>query len=193
MPVHSVTLEQFRRLHPTTTTKAARPRHSALKSLKRTASFSDVLPALTDVERGEVMSSKHHTVQERYPTLEEVFTHSPMELGFDIEVKYEHCWRQWYLFAHRDFPWAASPYFIDACPRYPTEQHDAMYGLNYFERNVVCDRILEDVYNYAKSDRKIIFTSFDPDVCHMLSLKRMLRMGKPSRKEYVPAASAHSK
>lgn len=37
---------------------------------------------------------------------------------------------------------------------------------NYFEHNTYIDVILSDVLTYA-GDRRIVFSSFDPDVCAM--------------------------
>lgn len=60
---------------------------------------------------------------------------------------------------------------------------------NYFERNQYVDQVLTDVFRHAGT-RRIVFSSFDPDICTLLSLKQnkypvlFLCVGETTR--YVP-------
>ncbi|CAJ0945294.1 unnamed protein product, partial [Mesorhabditis belari] len=56
--------------------------------------------------------------------------------------------------------------------KYPMLQSDGLHECaNYFERNLFIDRILDEVYANA-SDRRIVFSSFDPDICTLISIKQ---------------------
>lgn len=56
--------------------------------------------------------------------------------------------------------------------KYPLPENVREYGLHAIpERNDYCNRILDMVFTYA-GDRKIMFSSFDPDICTLLSLKQ---------------------
>lgn len=72
-----------------------------------------------------------------FPTLEGVFHYVSEETGFNIEIKY------------------------------PIElvngQHECA---NYFERNEFVDIILAEVFRNAGT-RRVVFSSFDPDICTM--------------------------
>uniref|UniRef100_A0A0N4ZMM3 Glycerophosphocholine phosphodiesterase GPCPD1 n=1 Tax=Parastrongyloides trichosuri TaxID=131310 RepID=A0A0N4ZMM3_PARTI len=77
-----------------------------------------------------------------FPTLVEALTMVDSGVGFNIEVKY------------------------------PIIQIDGVHECsNYFERNEFVDIILTDVLTYA-GNRRIVFSSFDPDTCLMISLKQ---------------------
>lgn len=62
-------------------------------------------------------------------------------------------------------------------------------GENYFERNTFIDIILNDIYAHAGT-RRIVFSSFDPDMCTLIALKQhkypvlFLSVGETQR--YVP-------
>jgi glycerophosphodiester phosphodiesterase len=76
--------------------------------------------------------------------LEEAFDIVPLSTGFNIEIKY------------------------------PTieQLHKGKVAL-YPERNKIVDAVLKVVFDHAKRERSIIyFSSFDPDICIMLSLKQ---------------------
>ncbi|TMS33128.1 hypothetical protein L596_000904 [Steinernema carpocapsae] len=95
-----------------------------------------------------------------FPTLAEALRTVDPDVGFNIEVKY------------------------------PMMQKDGLHECeNYFERNEVIDIILSDVLNNA-GNRRIVFSSFDPDICTMVSLKQnkypvlFLCVGDTTR--YVP-------
>ncbi|KAK0393636.1 hypothetical protein QR680_000327 [Steinernema hermaphroditum] len=95
-----------------------------------------------------------------FPRLSEALQTVDPDVGFNIEVKY------------------------------PMMQKDGLHECdNYFERNEVIDIILSDVLNNA-GNRRIVFSSFDPDICTMISLKQskypvlFLCVGDTTR--YVP-------
>lgn len=86
----------------------------------------------------------HTPLQDSFATLEEVFDIVPLSTGFNIEIKY------------------------------PTIEQLAKGKVAlYPERNQIVDAVLKVVFDHAKRDRSIIyFSSFDADVCTMLSLKQ---------------------
>ncbi|KRZ69991.1 putative glycerophosphocholine phosphodiesterase GPCPD1 -like protein T05H10.7, partial [Trichinella papuae] len=81
-----------------------------------------------------------------FPTLTEVLKHRslPTDLGFMIEVKY---------------------------PQETNSRRDNELCGNYNKRNTYVDLIINCVFVNA-GQRKIIFSSFDPDVCLMLKMKQ---------------------
>ena len=81
-------------------------------------------------------------IEDSYPTLEECFRDIPIHTGFNIEMKY------------------------------PLQENIDKQALHHIpERNDYVDSILNVVFSCA-GERKIIFSSFDPDVCILLSLKQ---------------------
>ncbi|KAK0403776.1 hypothetical protein QR680_017116 [Steinernema hermaphroditum] len=109
----------------------------------------------------KVSAEDHEGVEHRpFPTLIEAFMNINPETGFNIEVKYPMMMK-------------------NGC-------HECE---NYFERNEYIDVILSDVLNHAGS-RRIVFSSFDPDICTLISLKQnrypvlFLCVGATTR--YVP-------
>ncbi|GMT14848.1 hypothetical protein PFISCL1PPCAC_6145 [Pristionchus fissidentatus] len=78
-----------------------------------------------------------------FPTLVETLQKvDPVECGFNIEVKF------------------------------PMMQEDGLHECaNYFERNNFVDIIVADVLNNA-GQRRIMFSSFDPDICAMIAMKQ---------------------
>ncbi|KAI6219631.1 hypothetical protein M3Y95_01087200 [Aphelenchoides besseyi] len=77
-----------------------------------------------------------------FPTLESAFNYVSEETGFNIEIKY------------------------------PMEWEDGAHECaNYFERNEFVDIILSQVLRNAGT-RRIVFSSFDPDICTILTLKQ---------------------
>eukprot|EP01121_Diplochlamys_sp_Union-15-3_P007262 TRINITY_DN1833_c0_g1_i1.p1 TRINITY_DN1833_c0_g1~~TRINITY_DN1833_c0_g1_i1.p1 ORF type:complete len:197 (-),score=11.93 TRINITY_DN1833_c0_g1_i1:50-613(-) len=75
-----------------------------------------------------------------FPTLKELFKKIPVDVGFNVEIKY------------------------------PGPDLDVY--LNVAERNFYVDAILKVVYDHAKYNRFIFFSSFDPDVCSLLARKQ---------------------
>ncbi|CAD5229695.1 unnamed protein product [Bursaphelenchus okinawaensis] len=79
-----------------------------------------------------------------FPTLVDVLRRVPAYTGFNVEVKY------------------------------PMELLDGSHECkNYFERNEFIDRILHDVIENAGT-RRIVFSSFEPDICSMIARKQCL-------------------
>ncbi|GMS84356.1 hypothetical protein PENTCL1PPCAC_6531, partial [Pristionchus entomophagus] len=77
-----------------------------------------------------------------FPTLIDALHKVDMDAGFNIEVKF------------------------------PMMQEDGLHECaNYFERNNFVDIIIADVLRNAL-DRRIMFSSFDPDICAMISMKQ---------------------
>uniref|UniRef100_A0A914Z835 GP-PDE domain-containing protein n=1 Tax=Panagrolaimus superbus TaxID=310955 RepID=A0A914Z835_9BILA len=77
-----------------------------------------------------------------FPTLVETLRMVDMDTGFNIEIKY---------------------------PMKLKDGNDECE--NYFERNMFIDIILNDVLTHAGC-RRIVFSSFDPDICSLISLKQ---------------------
>ncbi|CAG9531972.1 unnamed protein product [Cercopithifilaria johnstoni] len=77
-----------------------------------------------------------------FPTLVDALRQVDSSVGFNIEIKY------------------------------PMMQKNGLHECeNYFERNDYIDIILNDVFNNA-GDRRIVFSSFDPDCCSLLAAKQ---------------------
>ncbi|KAL3989752.1 Glycerophosphoryl diester phosphodiesterase family protein [Acanthocheilonema viteae] len=79
-----------------------------------------------------------------FPTLVDALRQVDSSVGFNIEIKY------------------------------PMMQKNGLHECeNYFERNDYIDIILNDVFSNA-GDRRIVFSSFDPDCCALLAAKQHL-------------------
>ncbi|CAI4224742.1 unnamed protein product [Auanema sp. JU1783] len=77
-----------------------------------------------------------------FPTLVETLNKVDKDVGFNVEVKY---------------------------PMMQTNgEHECDH---YFERNEFVDIILADILNHANG-RRIMFSSFDPDICSLISIKQ---------------------
>ncbi|KAK6734347.1 hypothetical protein RB195_017868 [Necator americanus] len=77
-----------------------------------------------------------------FPTLVEALTKVDVDVGFNVEVKY------------------------------PMMQSNGEHECDhYFERNEFIDVVLADLLNNAGS-RRIMFSSFDPDICSLISMKQ---------------------
>jgi glycerophosphodiester phosphodiesterase len=82
-------------------------------------------------------------IQEPFTTLEEMFKKLPESIGFNIEMKY--------------------PMLFES------EEHEMdTYAV---ELNSFVDTVLKKVYDLGKN-RNIIFSSFNPDICLLLSFKQ---------------------
>ena len=94
-------------------------------------------------EKGFKGNSRGSFIQEPFTTLEEMFKKLPESTGFNIEMKYPML--------------------------YESEEHEMdQYAV---ELNSFVDTVLTMVYD-KMSNRNIIFSSFNPDVCLMLSFKQ---------------------
>ncbi|CAD5210167.1 unnamed protein product [Bursaphelenchus okinawaensis] len=100
--------------------------------------------SLDETVANHTVTGKHDEEEEHrpFPTLVDSFNGVSEEVGFNIEVKYPMGYLQ--------------------------GGHECE---NYFEPNLCLDIILADVMNTA-GNRRIMFSSFDPDVCLMLALKQ---------------------
>uniref|UniRef100_A0A183CPG4 GP-PDE domain-containing protein n=1 Tax=Globodera pallida TaxID=36090 RepID=A0A183CPG4_GLOPA len=77
-----------------------------------------------------------------FPTLVEALQRVDEHAGFNVEIKY------------------------------PMKMRDGTHECeNYFERNQYMDRLLMDVFGHA-GKRRVVFSSFDPDICTLLSVKQ---------------------
>ncbi|VDN59171.1 unnamed protein product [Dracunculus medinensis] len=77
-----------------------------------------------------------------FPTLVEALQRVDPSVGFNIEIKY------------------------------PMMQRNGEHECeNYFKHNEYIDIILSDVFKYA-GDRRILFSSFDPDICALINAKQ---------------------
>lgn len=97
---------------------------------------------------------------EPFPTLIDALKSVNPDTGFNIEVKY------------------------------PLKMSDGGHECeNYFERNMFIDVILNDVIKHG-GNRRIVFSSFDPDMCTLIGLKQhkypVLFLSVGETKRYVP-------
>lgn len=165
-PVHTLTLEQFMHVNKNSShpSRAPSPKpeksHPSLDRLRngepRQRSFSVGNLDLPEIEMDERMkhtrdfkekgfkgNSRGKFIQAPFTTLEEMFNQLPESVGFNIEMKY--------------------PMLFES------EEHEMdTYAV---ELNSFCDTILTKVYDMGKK-RNILFSSFNPDVCLLLSFKQ---------------------
>ncbi|KAI8581990.1 hypothetical protein K450DRAFT_230264 [Umbelopsis ramanniana AG] len=92
---------------------------------------------------GKVKGNGPESIQAPFTTLAEIFRQVPKDIGFNIEVKYP---------------------MVDEA-----EQDDLQYVQ---ELNLFVDTILECVYEHTHADRKIIFSSFHPDIALLVNMKQ---------------------
>ncbi|KAJ4296714.1 Glycerophosphocholine phosphodiesterase [Kalmusia sp. IMI 367209] len=173
-PVHTLTLEQFlhvskgqtpRQSSPSpendhavddTTGKGANPSQRRLRSYSMDNSQQKKLHTNHHVELAERMkhtrdfkikgykgNSRGNFIQAPFTTLEEMFRQLPESTGFNIEMKYPML--------------------------YESEEHEMdQYAV---ELNSFVDTVLNMVYD-KMGNRNILFSSFNPDICLMLSFKQ---------------------
>ncbi|KAF8445528.1 glycerophosphodiesterase GDE1 [Terfezia claveryi] len=169
-PVHTLTLEQFLAISEHQTPRGSRPgspSHFAPTAtgsttengpapIRRSRSMS-LGPGAKDNEVNEKMkytrnyklkggfkgNSRGTSIQGPFTTLEEVFKRLPRDIGFNVELKY---------------------------PMLQESEKEEMdtFGI---EMNSWVDTVLKVVYDKGQG-RDIIFSSFNPDICLMLSLKQ---------------------
>lgn len=167
VPVHNLTLEQFLHISEGQTPRSSRApspapdRTTKLNGVTRTRqgrSYSVGGSTTTAEELSERMkhtrdfkekgfkgNSRGHFIQEPFTTLHEMFQKLDPHIGFNIELKY--------------------PMLFES------EEHDMdTYAV---ELNSFVDTILETVYTHtANASRDIIFSSFNPDICLLVSFKQ---------------------
>ena len=165
-PVHTLTLEQF--LHINGDRRNPRPSRpsSPVSVAARAINTSDPRKhrsmSLGDLTKGETLdmsermkntrdfkkkgfkaNSRGNFIQAPFTTLEEMFVKLPEHIGFNIEMKY--------------------PMLHES-----EEQEMDAYAV---ELNSFVDEVLTKVYDLGKK-RNVIFSSFNPDICLLLSFKQ---------------------
>ena len=165
-PVHTLTLEQFlhvnderrtpRSSRPSSPVSAAacaingsEPRKHRSMSLGDLAkdemlNMSERMKNTRDFkEKGFKANSRGNFIQAPFTTLEEMFIKLPQHIGFNIEMKYPML--------------------------HESEEHEMdTYAV---ELNSFVDEVLTKVYDLGKK-RNVIFSSFNPDICLLLSFKQ---------------------
>ena len=165
-PVHTLTLEQF--LHVNDDRRTPRPSRpsSPISMAARVINGSDPRKhrsmSLGDLTKGEPLdmsermkntrdfkekgfkaNSRGNFIQAPFTTLEEMFVKLPEHIGFNIEMKYPML--------------------------HESEEHEMdTYAV---ELNSFVDEVLTKVYDLGKK-RNVIFSSFNPDICLLLSFKQ---------------------
>lgn len=161
-PVHTLTLEQFLHVNdptPRSSRPPSPPKESpsfrVIRGMDRTRSLSlgHEAPDYEMAERmkhtrdfkakGYKANSRGNFIQAPFTTLEEMFVELDEQVGFNIEMKY--------------------PMLHES-----EEQEMDTYAV---ELNSFVDTVLTKVYDLSKK-RKIIFSSFNPDICLLLSFKQ---------------------
>ena len=165
-PVHTLTLEQF--LHINDDRRTPRPSRpsSPILAAERAISGFDARKhrsmSLGDMQKGETSdmsermkntrdfkshgfkaNSRGNFIQAPFTTLEEMLIKLPEHIGFNMEMKYPML--------------------------HESEEHEMdTYAV---ELNSFVDGVLTKVYDLGKK-RNIIFSSFNPDICLLLSFKQ---------------------
>ncbi|KAF2461185.1 Glycerophosphoryl diester phosphodiesterase family-domain-containing protein [Lineolata rhizophorae] len=94
-------------------------------------------------QKGYKANSRGHFIQAPFTTLEEMFTALPANIGFNVEMKYPML--------------------------HESEEHEMdTYAV---ELNSFVDTVLAKVYDLGQG-RNVIFSSFNPDICLLLSFKQ---------------------
>ena len=168
-PVHTLTLEQFLHVNDNRTPRPSRPPSPTLmngtaafrainnsesrkqRSLSvgnfqkdETVDMSERMKHTRDFKaKGFKGNSRGSFIQAPFTTLEEMFKKLPESVGFNIEMKY--------------------PMLFES-----EEQEMDTYAV---ELNSFVDTVLAKVFDLGKK-RNIIFSSFNPDICLLLSFKQ---------------------
>lgn len=169
-PVHTLTLEQFLHVNDGRTPRPSRPsspllanrisgvaqaingsesrkyRSMSLGDLKKddVSDMSERMKHTRDFKgKGFKANSRGNFIQAPFATLEEIFKKLPEHIGFNIEMKY--------------------PMLHES-----EEQEMDTYAV---ELNSFVDTVLTKVYDLGKK-RNVIFSSFNPDICLLLSFKQ---------------------
>ncbi|KAF4556457.1 Glycerophosphocholine phosphodiesterase GDE1-like protein [Elsinoe fawcettii] len=164
-PVHTLTLEQFLHANEGSTSRQSRPaspttvngdenggrKGRTQRSYSLGASEEDQRVNMDDrmkhtrdyKQKGFKANSRGNFIQAPFATLEDMFKKLPEGVGFNIEMKY--------------------PMLFES-----EEQEMDTYAV---ELNSFVDTVLTKVYELGKG-RNIIFSSFHPDICLLLSFKQ---------------------
>ncbi|KAI9803355.1 MAG: Glycerophosphocholine phosphodiesterase [Piccolia ochrophora] len=167
-PVHTLTLEQFLHINSGQTPRTSRPtspveqeyppvngvkvngnrrsRSLSLSTSKQESvhDLSERMKHTRDFKmKGFKGNSRGNFIQAPFTTLEEMFKKLPQSIGFNIEMKYPML--------------------------HESEDHEMdTYAV---ELNSFVDTVLTKVYDLGKK-RNVIFSSFNPDICLLLSFKQ---------------------
>lgn len=165
-PVHTLTLEQFLHVSEQKTPRTSRPSSPVEAKIEnkdvaggkkprprsysvdvRKESSSDMNERMKHTRdfkmKGYKGNSRGNFIQAPFTTLEEMFKKLPESIGFNIEMKYPML--------------------------HESEEHDMdTYAV---ELNSFVDTVLKKVYDLG-TKRNIIFSSFHPDICLLLSFKQ---------------------
>lgn len=169
-PVHTLTLEQFLHVNEMRTPRHSRPaspvpfenpkvstlkngesRGTRLRSMSvgggdsnETVDMEERMKHTRDFKmKGFKGNSRGNHIQAPFATLEEMFRKVPTNVGFNIEMKYPML----------------------------SESEDEEMDTYAVELNSFVDTVLTKVYDMGKG-RNIIFSSFNPDICLLLSFKQ---------------------
>ncbi len=166
-PVHTLTLEQFLHVNNTRTPRDSRPasptpiepRSSEFKGFDSKRQRSMSVGGLNPYDPFEMSEKMKHTrdfkkkgfkgnsrgnhIQEPFATLQDMFKKLPKTVGFNIEMKY--------------------PMLHES-----EEEEMDTYAV---ELNSFVDTVLTTVYDMGQG-RNMIFSSFNPDICLLLSFKQ---------------------
>lgn len=167
-PVHTLTLDQFLHVNGSQTPRASRPAspvrglNPAVRDLKASERFARMRSLsvgggqndTTDMDermkhtrdfkkKGFKGNSRGNHIQAPFATLEELFKKLPPEVGFNIEMKYPML----------------------------SESQDEDMDWYAVELNSFVDTVLTKVYDLGEG-RNVIFSSFNPDICLLLSFKQ---------------------
>jgi len=169
-PVHTLTLEQFLHINDIRTPRHSRPaspvpfenpkltnvksseqRASRLRSMSvggagsnNSVDMDERMKHTRDFKKkGFKGNSRGSHIQAPFATLEEMFRKIPLDVGFNIEMKYPMLY----------------------------ESEDEEMDTYAVELNSFVDTVLTKVYDLGKG-RNIIFSSFNPDICLLLSFKQ---------------------
>ncbi|KAL0228467.1 hypothetical protein RCL1_004610 [Eukaryota sp. TZLM3-RCL] len=159
-PVYSMTLDKLNRAtthllnsHAQMDSAVVAPKSSTNEPFVRPKSMNNLAAmVITDSPEARPLTIKdprnnarlepRMSIRDVIPTLQRVLEKLPLKCGLNIEVKYP------------------DDLFLRENPTF-----------SFPERNLFVDIILDVCYKYAKT-RKIIFSSFDPDVCSCLKVKQ---------------------
>lgn len=151
IPMHNLSYEQFMNIHTPESKESkddsasTKPRRSmSVHGMKESFMEMHRMALTKDFKtRGYKGNVRGHSIQSKFATLAELFKILPESVGFNIECKY--------------------PMLDEA----EAEDIDQIV----LEKNVWVDTVLTMVYD-LKGERDIIFSSFNPDICILLSLKQ---------------------
>lgn len=165
-PVHTLTLNQFLHVNESRTPRQSRPPSPSIQNAVRNVKASEQNARirsmsvgaghnnLVDMEErmkytrdfqkhGFKGNSRGNHVQSSFATLEDLFKRIPLQTGFNIEMKYPML----------------------------SESQDEEMDWYAVELNSFVDTVLTKVYDFGEG-RNIMFSSFNPDICLLLSFKQ---------------------